>query len=100
MGKMNLSTTVIKAYAKEQRTMNNERYSKQTQFPRLFPSPASAQENSSESPPNAHVSFKSYLSTGESPAESGRHPAARSMLLLEQLAAGCADPLGDTVKLI
>ena len=31
MGKMTISTARTKAYAKEQRTMNNERYSKQTQ---------------------------------------------------------------------
>jgi hypothetical protein len=31
MGKMNISTAVVKPYAKEQRTMNNERYPKQTQ---------------------------------------------------------------------
>jgi hypothetical protein len=31
MGNINISTARTKAYAKEQRTMNNERYSKQTQ---------------------------------------------------------------------
>ena len=31
MGNMNISTAKTKAYAKEQRTMSNERYSKQTQ---------------------------------------------------------------------
>jgi hypothetical protein len=31
MGNINISTAITKAYAKEQRTMNNERYSKQTQ---------------------------------------------------------------------
>jgi len=31
MGNINLSTATVKAYAKEQRTMNNERHSKQTQ---------------------------------------------------------------------
>jgi len=31
MGKMTISTAPIKAYTNEQRTMNNERYSKQTQ---------------------------------------------------------------------
>jgi len=31
MGKMNISTAKRKAYAKEQRTMNNECYPKQTQ---------------------------------------------------------------------
>jgi hypothetical protein len=31
IGKMNISTAIIKAYANEQRTMSNERYSKQTQ---------------------------------------------------------------------
>jgi len=31
MGKMNIRAATVKAYAKEQRTMNNERYSKQTQ---------------------------------------------------------------------
>ena len=31
MGNINISTAQIKAYANEQRTMNNERYSKQTQ---------------------------------------------------------------------
>jgi hypothetical protein len=31
MGNINISTANTKAYAKEQRTMNNERYSKQTQ---------------------------------------------------------------------
>ena len=35
--------------------------------PTFFRVPASAQKNSSKSPPNAHVSFKSYFSTGESP---------------------------------
>jgi hypothetical protein len=73
---------------------------KQSQSPAFFRVPACAQENSSNCPPNAHVFFKSYLSTGESPAESGRHLAARPGLLLKQLAAGCADPLGYTVKLI
>jgi hypothetical protein len=38
MGNMNISTAAIKAYAKEQRTKNNERYSKQTQSnPKLSP---------------------------------------------------------------
>jgi len=38
MGKMTISTTTTKAYAKEQRTINNERYSKQTQTnPKLSP---------------------------------------------------------------
>ena len=91
-----------------QRTTNNEHQTLpktnpiQTQSPRLFPSrvPARAQENSSKCPADAHVSLKSYLSTGESPAESGSHLAARSMSLLKQLAARCADPLRDTVKLI
>jgi len=32
MGNINISTAKTKAYAKEQRTMNNKRYSKQTQF--------------------------------------------------------------------
>jgi len=31
MGKMTISTATIKAYANEQRAMNNKRYSKQTQ---------------------------------------------------------------------
>jgi hypothetical protein len=31
MGNINISTATLKAYAKEQRTMSNERYSKQTQ---------------------------------------------------------------------
>jgi len=31
MGKMNISTARTKAYAKEQRTMDNEHYPKQTQ---------------------------------------------------------------------
>ena len=31
MGNMNISTATVKAYAKEQRTKNNERYPKQTQ---------------------------------------------------------------------
>jgi hypothetical protein len=31
MGKMTISTARTNAYAKEQRTMNNEHYSKQTQ---------------------------------------------------------------------
>jgi hypothetical protein len=31
MGNINISTARTKAYAKEQRTMNNERYPKQTQ---------------------------------------------------------------------
>jgi hypothetical protein len=31
MGKMTISTATLKAYANKQRTMNNERYSKQTQ---------------------------------------------------------------------
>jgi hypothetical protein len=31
MGKITISTATLKAYANEQRTMNNERYSKQTQ---------------------------------------------------------------------
>jgi hypothetical protein len=31
MGNINISTANTKAYAKEQRAMNNERYSKQTQ---------------------------------------------------------------------
>jgi hypothetical protein len=31
MGKMTISTAIIKVYANEQRTMDNERYSKQTQ---------------------------------------------------------------------
>jgi len=32
MGKMNISKATIKDYDNEQRTINNERYSKQTQF--------------------------------------------------------------------
>ena len=31
IGKINISTAMINAYANEQRTMNNKRYSKQTQ---------------------------------------------------------------------
>jgi hypothetical protein len=31
MGNMTISTATLKAYAKEQRTMNNERYPKQSQ---------------------------------------------------------------------
>jgi hypothetical protein len=37
MGKMNISTARTKAYAKEQRTMNNKRHSKQTQSNPIFP---------------------------------------------------------------
>jgi hypothetical protein len=38
IGKINISTATAKAYAKEQRTMNNEHYSKQTQSnPKLSP---------------------------------------------------------------
>jgi len=38
MGNMNISTATVKAYAKEQRTMTNERYPKQTQSnPKLSP---------------------------------------------------------------
>jgi hypothetical protein len=31
IGKINISTAITKSYANEQRTMNNERYPKQTQ---------------------------------------------------------------------
>jgi hypothetical protein len=37
MGKMTISTTTTKAYANEQRTMINERYSKQTQSNPISP---------------------------------------------------------------
>jgi len=37
MGKMNISTARTKAYAKEQRTMNNEHYPKQTQSKPISP---------------------------------------------------------------
>jgi 3-deoxy-D-arabino-heptulosonate 7-phosphate (DAHP) synthase len=38
MGNINISTATVKAYAKEQRTMTNERHSKQTQSnPKLSP---------------------------------------------------------------
>jgi hypothetical protein len=46
MGKINISTATLKTYANKQRTMNNERYSKQTQsnpiLPPIFPRPRSA----------------------------------------------------------
>ena len=37
MGKMTISTVTTKCYANEQRTMNNERYSKQTQSKPILP---------------------------------------------------------------
>jgi len=37
IGKMNISTATLKAYANKQRTMNNERYSKQTQSKPILP---------------------------------------------------------------
>jgi hypothetical protein len=37
MGKMTISTATTKAYAKKQRTMNNERYSKQSQSKPIKP---------------------------------------------------------------
>jgi hypothetical protein len=39
MGNMNISTTRTKTYAKEQRTMSNQRYSKQTQSNPIRPHP-------------------------------------------------------------
>src|SRR4030043_172366 len=36
MGKMNISTAIIKAYANEQRTMSDEHYPKQTQIKANF----------------------------------------------------------------
>ena len=47
MGKMTISTAILKAYANEQRTMNSERYSKQTQSNPIPP------------PPNPHFSAES-----------------------------------------
>jgi hypothetical protein len=42
MGNINISTATVKAYAEEQRTMNNEHYPKQTQSNPIPPSPGSA----------------------------------------------------------
>jgi len=36
MGNINISTATVKAYAKEQRTMNNEHYQKQSQIKANF----------------------------------------------------------------
>jgi len=45
IGKMNTSIATIKDYDNEQRTINNERYSKQTQFkPKQSQSPKSQNE--------------------------------------------------------
>jgi len=48
MGSINISTARTKAYANEQRTMSNERYSKQTQSNPIPP------------PPNPHFSPKNH----------------------------------------
>jgi hypothetical protein len=39
IGKINISTATLKSYANKQRTMNNERYSKQTQSNPIPPPP-------------------------------------------------------------
>jgi len=69
MGNINISTAKTKAYAKEQRTMNNERYSKQTQS-----KPISNAETaySAYQTRDSHVASLLAMTGGE------RTPAARS----------------------
>jgi hypothetical protein len=54
MGNINISTVTTKAYAKEQRTMNNERYSKQTQSNPIPPPPPAPGKNP-ESRSETHI---------------------------------------------
>jgi len=66
MGNINISTARTKAYAKEQRTMNNERYSKQTQSnpippPRRFTLHEIRNTNLAQPPPGSHNMNKMCL---------------------------------------
>ena len=54
MGNINISTAITKAYAKEQRTINNEHYSKQTQTNPITPPPSCAGKESRISERNAY----------------------------------------------
>jgi len=54
MGNINISTARTKAYAKEQRTMSNKRYSKQTQSNPIPPPPSCAGKESRISERNAY----------------------------------------------
>jgi hypothetical protein len=54
MGNINVSTARTKAYAKEQRTMSNERHSKQTQTNPIPPPPSCAGKESRISERNAY----------------------------------------------